>query len=275
MITLRPVGGLCNRLLAIDSMIRVCESIKKDLKIIWLINEDLGSAFHLLYQPIRHQEISIELIEFDSRPFFYSDRLLNNPRQKLYNRFLKAWQSFSFDHILHASETARLKSEGYDFTLLDQYSNTYISSWCRFDDKPFRPQLFQPVGQIQKQIPIIKPNTIGVHIRRADHTLAIQQSPLEMFVEAMDAELDNNKDVNFFVASDSAEIKSKLIELYGDKIMLNSPSNADRDSSDGMLDAMKDLYGLANTQKIIGSSISTFTVVASEINGIELIDLTK
>ena len=273
MITLRPVGGLCNRLLAIDSMIRICESIQKDLKVVWIKNGELGCFFTDLYEAIRHPKIKIELIELDHRPLIFSDRLMDDLRQRVYNTFLKIYQKNRFDFVMHTSEMARKKAQGYDFHALSRYSNPYISSWGRMDTGKFNRSLFKPKEEIQKKIPSFPTPTVGVHIRRSDHQLAISKTPFEKFIQAMNEELKLEPKTKFFIASDSANVKSKLANIYSDKIITSTNENAIRNSTDGMISAMIDLYGLANTSKIIGTSISTFTLMASEINGTELIEI--
>ena len=273
MITLRPVGGLCNRLLAIDSMIRICESIQKDLKVIWIKNEDLGCFLSDLYTPLAHPTVKIELVELESRPLIYSDRLMNELRQKVYNTFVKIYQKTRFDFVMHTSEMAQEKAMGYDFHVLSKYKNPYISSWGRMDKGKFNSNLFKPREDIQKKIPPFPTPTVGVHIRRSDHQLAISKTPLEKFIQAMNEELKLEPKTNFFIASDSADVKSELTDIYPDKIITSTNESAIRNSTDGMVSAMIDLYSLANTSKIIGTGISTFTLMASEINGIELIEV--
>ncbi len=275
MITLRPVGGLCNRLMAIDSMIRVCESVKRDLRIIWLINEDVGISFHDIYKPLKSEAINITLVELSDRPLIYSDRLSGGLRQSVYNTLLKLLQRYKFSFVKHARETARLKASNYNFHQLKTYPSAYLSSWGKLDSLPFDSSRFLLQVAISKKIQTFKANTIGVHIRRTDHTLAIQKSPLENFINKMKEELEANTKLSFFVASDSADVKTTLLEKFGDKIFISDKENASRNSQSGMINAVLDLYGLANTSKIIGSSISTFTAMASEIRGIELIDITK
>lgn len=273
MITLRPVGGLCNRLFAIDSMIRICETIEKDLKIIWIRNEELGSFFSELYKPLNHPTVKIELLEFDKRPFLFSDRLLSNPRQKLFNTLLKVYQLFYFDRVFHASHTAKLNKSGFDFHELKHFKSPYISSWGRLDHQLFNKKFFKPIDRIHEKFLTFSSPTIGVHIRRTDHQLVINKTPLIKFYEVMDNEIKKNPEVKFFIASDSAEVKIQLATKYPDQLITHSPEKSDRSSSTGMINAMIDLYSLANTEKIIGTAMSTFTLMASEINGIELVEI--
>ncbi len=260
---------------AIDSMIRICQKAGKDLEIIWIKNEDLGSFLSELYQPIEHPKVKISVRELDKIPFIYSDRLMNFTRQRIYNSVLKIYQKTRFEAVFHASETALLKAKGYDFNELIQYSSVYLSSWGRLDRDKFDSKLFQPLNDIQGLLPIFDNKTIGVHIRRTDHLVVIAKTPLEKFFTIMDKELKKDPNVKFFIASDDDRVKDQLVEKYQDRILMESPLKADRSTSNGMKKAMIDLYALANTQKIIGTGLSTFTQMASEINGIELIDISE
>ena len=68
------------------------------------------------------------------------------------------------------------------------------------------------------------------------------------------------------------EEKKRLTAIFTDRI-ITSPYKADRDSVQGMKNALVELYILAATRKIMGSAKSSFSLIASKIghNPLELV----
>ena len=118
-------------------------------------------------------------------------------------------------------------------------------------------------------------NTIGIHIRRTDHVWAIRHSPTEKFIEVMSEELDINPATKYFLATDSAEEEKILLEHFGNRVITYKKTSLDRESIEGIQDALVDMYLLASTNKIIGSFASSFSEVAAEIGNIPLVTIGK
>lgn len=277
MITLRPVGGLCNRLRAISTMIELCFEIKQDLEICWQNNDELNADFGDLFVPIQYKDINISFIKSGQHDLKFSDRQMNYLRQKTYNRLLKIYQYFHFDKVLHTSDTLKLLKAGNDFKFLENYKNPYIVSWSKFSSKGVRKDFFQPIPKVQrlidKQTKNFNKHTIGLHIRRADHATAIKESPLEMFIDKMEENIDKNQETNFFLATDSSDVKQKLNQKFGKKIITQNEKDADRGSKNGMEEAVVDLFALASTKQIYGSSSSSFAITAAEFNNVPYSEL--
>ncbi len=113
-------------------------------------------------------------------------------------------------------------------------------------------------------------NTVGIHIRRSDNKEAISKSPLEAFTAMMDYEISKDRQVKFFVASDNEDTKDFLRDRYPERI-ISLNTKADRNSLVGMQNAVTELFCLSKTRKIIGSCYSSFSEIAAELGGIELI----
>lgn len=52
MLTISPVGGLCNRLYALHSAIHLADAAQQDLRLLWQRDEKFGAHFHDLFEPI-------------------------------------------------------------------------------------------------------------------------------------------------------------------------------------------------------------------------------
>ena len=80
-------------------------------------------------------------------------------------------------------------------------------------------------------------------------------------------------EANFFLATDSSEVKQHLKEKFGKKIITQNGKDADRQSKHGMEEAVVDLFALASTQQIYGSSSSSFAITAAEFSNVAYLEL--
>ncbi len=271
--TLKPLGGLCNRLFAINSAINLCESAGMDLEVIWIENKWLNAAFSDLFQGISNDHIEIQVRNYTSEPLLYTDKTLPALKQKVYNGLLKVYQRGFFDLVTHGYECAAMKKNSVDFLeLIRPYKRVYFSSWDKLDHAPLSAQRFRPIESVMARINGLVAgfgsDTIGVHIRRGDHHIAIRDSGLELFLAEMEVRLQKNMNTRFFVASDSAEVKDTISKTFGENVLTANYQDGDRDSKSGMLEAVVDLFTLAATKELMGNSWSTFSIAASEIGSI-------
>ena len=86
----------------------------------------------------------------------------------------------------------------------------------------------------------------------------------------MDSEIDNNCKVRFYLATDDEKIKQDMKKKYGERIITLNLSLR-RNTTQGMKDAVVDLFCLGSTSKIIGSHHSTYSIIASQLYNIDLI----
>ena len=113
-----------------------------------------------------------------------------------------------------------------------------------------------------------------MHIRRGDHLTAIAESPVQLFVEIMGKDLSDDKEINYYLSTDDSDVELFFKKKFPGRIIYY-PKEFSRQSKRGIIDAMVDLYSLANTSKIYGSFESSFSDIASRIKGIPLVIVRK
>lgn len=260
-LTLVPTAGLCNRMNAILCAIALKKTLEWDICVYWGNTKDCRADFQDLFTPI--DGISIHKL---TKPW-----LIPGTKKNFFVPFLL--RRLYYDLCLNGN-----KSTFKDITpLLKKKKNIYIHSYNRFSIQDITSsisKIFIPAKDIQeiinKTTASYSKNTIGIHIRRTDNQAAINDSPLEKFQTIIEKELHENPNVRFYLASDEQEVKNSFYRKYGDAIITrNIPLN--RDSIEGMKEAVVDLYCLAKCSKIIGSSNSTYSMMASWIYNIPLI----
>ena len=151
------------------------------------------------------------------------------------------------------------------------------------DFAPYTPddlrRLFRPQPAVQQLVDELcerfTPHTIGCHIRRTDNQQSIDESPLELFIAAIDSELDKHADTHIFLATDDEPTKSQLYNRYGQERLITTSVAATRNTSEGICHALAEMLALAATSHVYGSAGSTFSQIATMLGGIPLIVLKR
>lgn len=272
MITFVPVGGLANRMRSIASALSLARDLNTGIHIIWFKDKGLNCRFTDIFEPIRSDNLLFR--EAGIKDLLMYDR----PRKK--NLWLPAYfQYLYYSKRLYEAEVASLRANQFDFFEWAKHSRPYLASYDMFYPLNYTlNQLFVPLPSIRKRIEekkqLFRQNTIGIHIRRTDHTTSTQESPTSFFMDFMDKEIQKDQQVMFYMASDSEEEKAMLKARYPDRI-LSSERVASRIHRSGIEDAVVDMYLLASTRKIAGSSQSSFSEVAAMLYNTEHIVLKK
>jgi hypothetical protein len=111
---------------------------------------------------------------------------------------------------------------------------------------------------------------LGVHIRRCDHLLAIAGSDTAAFVTAMQAQLRGQPASRFLLCTDDpAEVKP-LHAVFGDRLLWSAPACLDRSRQQAAIAALVDFLALAGCDAILGSHLSSFSLLAARYGGVPL-----
>lgn len=124
-ILLVPVGGLANRMKAIDSAIKLSRKTNSELHIIWFKDRGLNCRFDQLFEPIDLPNVKVTEAT-------WSDYLLyDRPRQK--NIFIpRLFQKATFDNCIYEKQALHLFYENFDFYDWAKNRKVYIASFVYF-----------------------------------------------------------------------------------------------------------------------------------------------
>jgi len=129
-----------------------------------------------------------------------------------------------------------------------------------------------PSDEVEKRVrevtSLFPAHIVGIHIRRTDNWNTMKYSPTNLFAEAMDKEIEKDRNVKFFLASDSMEEKIHFVNLYGDRI-ITSMKDVNRNTEEGIINAFAEMNILSQTEKIYAGD-SSYARISSEISGIKL-----
>jgi hypothetical protein len=268
MLVIEPLGGLCNRMRALDAAISLAQATQQQLYVIWVLDSslnsrledlfDLPNRIHQVIYINRHKKVELIKRKLLKLPFIASGRYLYDIDHSIQDLLLKEEQDMG-DIFKNFFRKERF---------------VYICTGYRFypSARPFTQ--FRATQLLQQRIDRLSSDfnqVVGVHIRRTDNIDSIRYSPTSWFVQRMQQEVRRNPLVKFFLATDSLPEEDYIKDLFPGKIIVNPKSSLDRNDPAAIRDAVVDLYCLARTQKLIGSYFSSFTETASEINCIETI----
>ena len=269
MIYIEPFGGLANRMRVIASGLWLKEKMKTELTIIWKQTDELNCPFNELFQ-------SSELFKVRSKKRFeYQIKSsYGNLKTQLVNKLL------GIDLCLTDSDLHQhvFSGDADILGLVKTKKNIYIQTCQDFSKSKSYYQYLLPTDSLKKRIDktVEKFNnyTVGIHIRRTDNEMSIQNSPLQLFVDKMLAEKIVNPLSTFFLCTDDPSVEEVIVGRFGKDIIVNTQIR-DRKSISGMQDALIDLYCLANAPKIFGSYWSSFSEIAAKIYNSQLFTLKK
>lgn len=267
MIYIEPCAGLGNRLLGLASAYGVAKQLDRKLIVVW--KREVGCdirADELLDLPVEVIEICENGYKREPIAQFKGDRMKKKLRQ-------------SVSRFLECDDMERIKNEeGYDALLeaIKAESSIYIKAFgpiCEVNADSY--SFLKPSQHIEEKgaelFAKIDAHTIGVHVRRTDHTEAIANSPLELFINRMKDELAVDAEAKFFVATDDATVRQELRETFSqEQLIFNEKGIIDRDSKEGIEDAFVEMLALSRCKKILGSYNSTFSLLPSYIGNIPL-----
>lgn len=263
-----PIGGLANRMMAITSTLRLCLRHGIRLRIVWFRDWGMGAKFHDLFRLSPETE-GVEVIDAQWYHYIY-----DRPRQRnLWLPYL--YQRGAFDVRMYERDLYR---EGIDRSVANWLGGVELSSylvyWAEIPGYECMLQSIQPTDAMNQLIDTrthgFGSHTVGIHIRRTDNLRSIRHSPSEWFIRQMEAELEADPSVKFYLASDSMAEKEQLARRFGD-CLITVWKETDRSSRQGIADALVELYALSKTGKIYGSAYSTYSILAARLGGIKLI----
>lgn len=268
-----PSGGLANRMRAVASAYSLSKKLNAKVQVVWFKDWTLNAPFDSIFMPV-------DTKLFKLREAGLWDKMVNDrPRQKNFYLF-NIPQSILYRRRIYEKQMAGLKEHQFDFLKWAEGHRCYMSCYHEFgmtDDVDYT-KLFRPTKEVQELIDNytcqFSCHTIGLHIRRTDHSQSIAKSPTTLFFDYADKEIATDNDTRLFLATDSEAVKEEMTDRYGERI-ITSASQADRNSITGIREGLADMWALSKTARIYGSSGSSFSPMASRIGGTPLVVVEK
>lgn len=267
MIYFYPAGGLANRMRAINSLLKVTKADSMLYRVIWQCNSELNCPFETIWQPcptvVSTEKKYNRLILFK----------LRNRGGVIGRVLLRLLENLHLVRLYDTDDYGVLR-EDVQRGVLKKYRHVVIRTYSVFtEDKSLERDFFVLREDVRQLVDAackdFNEETVGVHIRRTDNSWSIEQSPVELFTHTMQTMIAENPKRNFYLATDDVELKQTLIQTFAGHI-LSQDCPLNRDTQQGILSAVVEMYALSRTVFIIGSYYSSFSEMAAEIGGITL-----
>lgn len=264
MIHFKPFLGLANRMRAMNSAVALANHCGIKIKIFWVKDLKLNAKFSDLF--VIPEDLSVQI----SEPVFSFYTLPFTIRYPTYMFLVKLLFKVKYSKSIIINN---LGSTEFDIAKLNTDKNIFIAAFNDFYKADFNSSLFIPTEDIAVKIDDVSKSfsksTYGIHIRRTDNPISIDLSPTNLYVKEIDTIISQDNNARFYLATDSLSEKEFLINKYQDRI-ITSIFNTSRQSTEGMKNAVIDLFALSRTRMIIGSYFSSFSDIAAALGKIPL-----
>jgi hypothetical protein len=255
-------NGLANRMRVLDCFLDLAHNHDRQIVLYWPKEYGLYADFTELFEV---PERVLKIVTFD---------ISHSRAQRVAREFFNYLVYMLYSRVYHQKDIEQMaETQNFDCILKDR--RPYIRTVTRLyiPKKPYA--YLKPVKSLQDRInaftSTFNDEVFGIHIRQqADNYRAREASPLELFVSRMQDKLGKNRNVKFFVATDTPMVRNRLKEVFPDNLILRDTSNFSRHEASGIKEALIDLYSLSRTKKIFGSFHSSFSEEAALLGGISL-----
>lgn len=264
-IYIEPIGGLCNRMRVIASAYAFMKPRNGKIIVKWVANDELNCSSKALFS----LPSGISVLELSD----------TTPGSRLWMKAAYYWLRLGYRNRMDDDSVRAAKEQG-DILLEDK---TYYETCEAFqkdlrgiDFRIFTPNpvlLEQAKSKIHRISEAGKHRVIGVHIRRTDNRVSIQDSPTELFCRILDAHLHKDPAVRFYIATDDPSLRLFFAEKYNTQkevVFFNDSDALRRDTAEGIKAAYVELLTLSLTERIYGSSGSSYSETAAALKNIPL-----
>jgi len=273
-IELNPRGGLANRMRTMVAAYYLAKEVGSDLFVYWIKDNGLNAKFGDIFEYPNTERLFVKDVSRLNSFFF------DEPSK--HNLYLSAiFHRIKNDRIIYNRSVKSLKSSGFDFENWAKGNNCYLGSCeevvclgaTNYGD--ILKDLFRPVKDIRDKIDarlsfFKNKNVIGIHIRRTDNIDSIKHSPTSLFLDIAKKHIQADDDNILFLASDSIEVKKEFLNSLPNDRVITDMHETTRSTVEGIVEAIVDMWTLANTNRIYGSFYSSFSEMASKIGGAPL-----
>ena len=257
-------GGLGNRMRTAAAAAAIAPHIRGKVLAMWAPQWGMACRFRDLFEPYTEDDFELRDATLWERITAARPRPRNLFLPRLTNRLF-------YGQVLYNEQVQPLFQQGFDFVAWGNARSSLLWTWLDFYPWPEIQlhQLFRPLPALQQRInercDAFSAHTMGVHIRRTDNVQSINESPIELFYQVIDRELELYPDTRVYVATDDEPTKAAMRQRYGQQRIITAPTAATRDSASGIQDAVVEMYTLARTCHIYGSSGSSFSEMAARL----------
>ncbi len=266
----KPMGGLANRMRALESAYCYAKTYNAKLTILWERSDILNANYTDCFAPIK----DAKLVETDYTGRSFSSKL----KRKFFDAFTwvkltaKAQKKVDDTYIdgILTDSVANGKSTRFFDELAGANQSVFLETCYEFYPNTcgFRISVQNYIREKTAASLRSYQSLVGVHIRLSDNPNK-HQSPVEKFIDKINDNIQQSPDDCYYLSTDSEEVVKELKNLFKDKI-ITGVSVRSRASKEGIIAALTDMCCLSQCKLILGSYKSSFSERAALIGNIPL-----
>lgn len=263
MITIKPYGGLGNRIRVLYSVFAVNEKLDSEIKIIWDCSTALNCPFEELFQiPVNCNVKNIH------------QGLYRDIKRYTFNRIgLAKLRRHFFDFVLYGDEVKQYIKDQDRLIKNCRNRSVYIETCYGFSWKGNNYDFLKPISSIRQAAEEIYKNfdskTYGVHIRWSDKIPSLKYSSPDAYKQLVNKMIREDESIRFFLTTNSVKIEKDFKNEFQEKIITSGQKELARNSPEGIKSALVDILCLSQTKKIYGSYGSSFSSIPKLFADIE------
>lgn len=256
-----PYGGLCNRLLFMNSIIEYATKESLLIKCYWFMNSEMYASALSLF------DIDCDIIKFVD---IDTKHLIGKIFQFFY-KVIRKLNLFVVDELkFYDSASGKIKSSEF----VDAIKGRGLVTGClNFYDKYSKNNFIPKDKYVNIAKSILKGasdnDLVTIHIRRTDHIDSITNTTNDKVIKIISDEIKLGNKV--FVACDDLKLKSELTSKYPNSIITQNVLTIDRNMFKSIEYALIDLLCLGYGKVLYGSYNSTFSAFAAFLGNTKLI----
>ena len=256
-------GGIGNRLSFISNIYEKANKLKRKVYIYWTVNRSLKCHYNKLF----------------SEPKL---NMINNIDSNINVYYIHKTNIKHFKMIKNNNK--------YPITKINDDKNDVVCVADFIENKSNDLlKIIKPSNIVKKQIDNFfskNKKIIGIHIRCSDRFNCLKQPLLNNIKKTIHDIHNKYPEYLLFLATDDVEIRNILKKIYRKKIItsnikllknknfdISKSTNPLRNTEQGIIDSVVDLFCLSYCQKLIGFKISTFFYSAVEMSNLKKEDV--
>ena len=218
MIIVEPCAGLGNRFLGMASAYHWAQQTGDELTVLWKTERVMGARNEAVFS----LPDGIRVIH--AKDFGYKDKPFSHFRYQMLEKKLRKKADY-FSDVDMTNDLFVEKGNAYYEEVMKNNDLKFIRAFSQFHDfsgidRPL--EFIKPTDYVREKADSVisgvdSSSNIGVHIRRTDNQVCINNSPLEVFIEAMEKEIEKDDRVTFYIASDDLDTILELKRRFGDR----------------------------------------------------------
>lgn len=219
MIIVEPCAGLGNRFLGMASAYHWAKQTGDELTVLWKTERVMGAVNEAVFS--LPEDIKI----IHAKDFGYKDKPFSTLKYQLLEKKFRKKADY-FSDVGTTYDLFVEKGNAYYEEVMKNNDLKFIRAFSQFHDfngieRPL--EFIKPVKYVSDKADAVIENidsasNIGVHIRRTDNQVCINNSPIEVFIDAMEKEIENDSRATFYIASDDLETILELKKRFGERV---------------------------------------------------------